>query len=371
MATCRPCRKLLWFGALSLATFIAAPASAQQCVLPPVNLLTWWRGEADFTDEVNSLVGIPENGTSFAAGFVGDAFDFDGIDDDIIVPNVPELNFGTRSFSIQVWVLLRSAGPTGRASIISKRVESEYETGWIFLRNPWSPWTDRWRFFIGSGPGTIFNVVSDFRGSENTFVHLVVVVDRENALLKMYVNGLLQRMVTDISNLGSVDNIGPLRIGCAGLALEDAWDGIIDEIAIFDRALTQAEVFDLLLAGEAGMCPGLIVELDVQPGREPNIINSRSRGLLAVAILSTPEYDATLIDPQSVELAGAPVAEQGQKGKLHVLIEDVNADGLLDLILKFEVQALDFTQLETGWADLTGLTFEGRELHGYDEVTLR
>ncbi len=119
------------------------------------------------------------------------------------------------------------------------------------------------------------------------------------------------------------------------------------------------------------MCPGLIVELDVQPGREPNVINSSSRGLLAAAILSTPEYDATLIDPQSVELAGAPVAAQGNNGGLHVSIEDLNADGLLDLILKFEVQALDFALLDTGWAELTGLTFEGREVYGYDEVTLR
>jgi hypothetical protein len=59
---------------------------------------------------------------------------------------------------------------------------------------------------------------------------------------------------------------------------------------------------------------GIEVEIDIKPCSDPNPINKGSNGLVPVAILSSPEFDATQVDPTSVSLAGAGVAVRG-KGK--------------------------------------------------------
>ncbi|HEX9243417.1 MAG TPA: hypothetical protein VF875_13325 [Anaeromyxobacter sp.] len=78
--------------------------------------------------------------------------------------------------------------------------------------------------------------------------------------------------------------------------------------------------------------------VDIRPWETPNVVNLRSNGLVDVAILTTAALDATTIDVSSVKLAGAPVATRGDH--LHAVLEDVNGDGRLDLLVRFEVAAL-------------------------------
>ncbi|MBN2405911.1 MAG: hypothetical protein JXE06_10070, partial [Coriobacteriia bacterium] len=51
-------------------------------------------------------------------------------------------------------------------------------------------------------------------------------------------------------------------------------------------------------------------------------------------------------------------------------LEDLDGDGVLDLMLYFETQALDPTELQDGYAVLTGSTVEGADFLGLDEITL-
>lgn len=53
--------------------------------------------------------------------------------------------------------------------------------------------------------------------------------------------------------------------------------------------------------------------------------------MIPVAILSSPAFDATQVDPATVTLAGATVMRRGN-GQFSCHPEDVNADGLLDLV---------------------------------------
>jgi hypothetical protein len=109
----------------------------------------------------------------------------------------------------------------------------------------------------------------------------------------------------------------------------------------------------------------ITLDIDVKPGDTLNVIKPGSKGTLPVVIYSTPTLDATRIDPQSLRLAGARVAVN-KSGKHQVSAEDVNGDGLVDLLAHFESEQLQLTQ--TSAAFLEGTTFDFREVRGIAAV---
>jgi parallel beta-helix repeat protein len=74
----------------------------------------------------------------------------------------------------------------------------------------------------------------------------------------------------------------------------------------------------------------LEVQIDVKPGDTSNTVNVDSNGVIAVAILTTAEFDAALVNAGSVIFAGAQAVQSA--------LEDVNGDGRLDLLLHFRTQ---------------------------------
>ena len=107
----------------------------------------------------------------------------------------------------------------------------------------------------------------------------------------------------------------------------------------------------------------LTVNIDIKPGSFPNSINLKSKGNVAVAILSSPSFDAATVDRGTVEFAGAPALSIGGTP------EDVNGDGLLDLVLHFSTQSLNLNSGDTE-ACLTGKTLSGQEFEGCDSVSI-
>jgi hypothetical protein len=99
------------------------------------------------------------------------------------------------------------------------------------------------------------------------------------------------------------------------------------------------------------------VAIDIKPGSYPNSINLGSHGNVPVAILSSAEFDATTVDPTTVTLANAAVKLKG-KGTPMASAEDVNGDGLLDLVVHVSTDALDLTDSDEE-AILRGEVFGG------------
>jgi len=108
------------------------------------------------------------------------------------------------------------------------------------------------------------------------------------------------------------------------------------------------------------------VQIDIKPGSFPNSINLGSQGTVPVAIFSTATFDARMVDPLSITLANASVALKG-KGTPMASFQDVNQDGLLDLVVHVDTQALQLTVGDTV-AILEGQTFDGRRIRGSDSV---
>lgn len=107
----------------------------------------------------------------------------------------------------------------------------------------------------------------------------------------------------------------------------------------------------------------LPILIDIKPGTFPNMINPRSKGRIAVAILTTSSFDAATVDPATIRFGAAG----DEVALVHSSIEDVDGDGHLDLILHFVTQDTGIT-CSTTTASLTGALFSGAKIKGSDFV---
>lgn len=116
--------------------------------------------------------------------------------------------------------------------------------------------------------------------------------------------------------------------------------------------------------------------IDIKPNSYPNNINLGSHGVVPVAILSInePYFDATLISPDTVFLAGSGVRVRGKGNKYLASEEDVDGDGLLDLVVKVETENLDPGTFQNGGAFLQIRETSDPESpiidEGWDEITI-
>ena len=137
------------------------------------------------------------------------------------------------------------------------------------------------------------------------------------------------------------------------------------------------------------------VSVDIKPTSCPNPLNLKSKGVLPVAVLGTGDFDVAEIDPETVELAffgpgsdpfdGGVPAERSASEDVATPYEEVvegcddcseeGPDGLLDLTLKFDKQAVIATLGDVGDGDcilltLTGYLYDGTGFLGSDVVRI-
>jgi len=108
--------------------------------------------------------------------------------------------------------------------------------------------------------------------------------------------------------------------------------------------------------------PPIEVEIDVKPGSYPNSINLGSKGVVPVAVLTTDDFDASTIDPNTVSFAGALLVRWVEC--------DVDSDGDLDMLFHFKTQELEELDKDSTEAILTGETWDGIPIKGTDTVNI-
>ena len=91
------------------------------------------------------------------------------------------------------------------------------------------------------------------------------------------------------------------------------------------------------------------------------MINLGSKGVVAVAVLTTDDFDASTVDPVTLLFDDA--------FPLRWATEDVDSDGDKDLLLLFKTQELDLDEGSTE-ATLAGETFAGVPIQGSDTVNI-
>ena len=106
-----------------------------------------------------------------------------------------------------------------------------------------------------------------------------------------------------------------------------------------------------------------MVTIDVKPDSQINNINPRSKGVIAVSVLTSEDFDALQVDPDTVLFGPAGAA----KAHSQAHVEDVDNDGDMDLQLHFKTQETGIQCGDTE-ATLTGNTWGGTPIMGTDSV---
>jgi hypothetical protein len=236
-------------GATLLVTAIAAaPVAAQTCVDAPAGLVGWWSGDGDARDLRSGLDATLMGGAGFAPGLVGQAFRLDGLgngqDDRLELP--PAALNGRTDVSVEMWVLTEDSD----AAILSAANGD--------------PGVGDNEVLLYQGTAGLLQIVKQQSSgalpsdlADGVWHH--VTFTREGDMGRLFVDGVL----IDARAFPA----GPLQVASGGLLLgqeqdclagcfdpNQAFDGLIDELSIYDRALSEAEVLALFEAGEAGKC---------------------------------------------------------------------------------------------------------------------
>ena len=291
-------------------------------------------------------------GPTWATGIVGGALSFDGQNDYVYAGMAPSSQFvDGDSFTLAGWVRTVADG-TRKPIICRYRFGMEVsadEVAQIYIAClPSISW--KW-----CGSPTPLN--------EDEWFHIAGIYEDAGATqeLKIYVNGELKNVLSTTA----LDNSHPLTALYIGRTLHMNglyFNGQIDDVRIYDRALEEAEV--IVLASLA-----IPVEIDIKPDTDPpNPINPNSHGVIPVAILTTDTFDSADVDWTTVELAGAGVALRGKSNWL-AHFEDVDGDGDDDLLV--QVETATGSAWIPGEVHLTGETWAGVPIHGSDTVILK
>jgi hypothetical protein len=228
------------------------------CTPPPFNMVAWWpldeQSGTTATDIVNSNNGTHINGpVPTASGKVNGALEFNGANNDYVeVPDNSVLNFGAGDFSIDAWI------NNGIGPIVSKFSTSGigYALSLAIIPSTDLPSGTRALMLTVVGSGGGFNYQYCGEIPPNQLSHVAAVIDRDTNTAKCYVNGVLQNTIT-IPITDSTTNSDPLFIGHSN-EYNNYYYGLIDEVELFNRALTASEIQDIYNAGSAGKCKDLV-----------------------------------------------------------------------------------------------------------------
>ena len=216
--------------------------SALACTPPPTGMVAWYPGDGSANDILGGNNGTLQNGAAFAPGKVGQAFSFDGVDDRVQVPTSPRLDITGNQLTIDAWV--RPSGG-GQRQVVSKAAgEPSFQRKYgmyVSLNNSLG-------FELRTTAGTI-----DLEGGtvpNDVFTHIAVTYD--GSFMNWYVNGQPVRTQAQTGNI--VPTSTDLIVGQFATDGLSTFNGLLDEVEIFDRALSQTEIQAIFDAGSAGKC---------------------------------------------------------------------------------------------------------------------
>jgi hypothetical protein len=219
------------------------------------------------------------NGASWVDGKYGKALSFDGINDYVEVADSESLHL--TKFSIGIWI--KAGEDIG--DIVTQVIARPAASGQNFVFS-WGHAQDSfkqsWAFYDNLGVWHACKYLTPL--VKDRWYHLVGTYDGAN--FNGYLDGKLDVSILLVCT--PVTPAGVLQISRADLS--KLWAGIVDEVRVFNRALTQAEILQLYRVGNSRQ-------------------NVGEQAVLAVKLAY--EYDGTPITTGAFTLNGLPLTHQG------------------------------------------------------------
>ncbi len=207
--------------------------------IPTTGLVAYYNLNETSGSVVADTSGLGNNGAianaTFGAGHTGGGLNFNGTSSTVDIPNSASLNF-SGPITLAAWV--RPASTNGLQDIIAHGYTTNTPAGSVFLR------INNGKYEVGAWDETIPLYVSVPAPASDigNFVLLVGVYDGTRWTL--YRNGVMQDNV--VSTVGAQKIDARWAIGSRGGGGERFFNGGVDEVRIYNRALTASEVNVLL-----------------------------------------------------------------------------------------------------------------------------
>jgi hypothetical protein len=258
------------------------------CVSPPAGLVAWWPGGGNANDIVGTNNGTLHNGVAFVTAEVGQAFLFDGTQNFVQVPDSPTLSPHVGplgEMSLEAWVRIERlpqvdplTGFPNRAIVVKGGNPPDWEYG-LFIKTNARP---SFSLFHPDGMAPYGGIEAANPISTNQWHH-VVATSKKGVFVRIYVDAQLAGETTSFSG-DTAHGSSLLYFGRRGDG--EFFDGALDEVSLYNRALSSSEVAALYTAGSLGKCrlpsitsqpPSLVgywgksVTFSVRAGGEPTL----------------------------------------------------------------------------------------------------
>lgn len=219
---------------VALSLCMTAPAQSLPALSSAVG---WWAGDGDVTDRLGNHTGAFVGAVKYAPGIVGNAFEFDGVSSHVEIPDAPDLDFAGQ-MTVEAWI--KPYGHVGSYDPVVKHSDLNQANGFAFefSGNTLLFWVfaGGWRAAVGS------------QIPNNQWSHVAGTFDGQT--IRVYVNGQLA------GSAGSPQPISPasrpLMIGADPSNPSRHFYGLIDEPAVYNKALSADEIHSIYLAGSTG-----------------------------------------------------------------------------------------------------------------------
>jgi hypothetical protein len=221
-----------------------ARVDAPGCVPPPSGIVAWWPGDGTAADIRGTHNGTAEGSTSYEAGKVGQAFSFNGAAGSLVRASATGLPAGASARTVELWTKLRPDSDS-YALAFGYGAESSGQGYYIFPQVSFH--AGRLGF---SGHGATYDVLTQSSLDDDKWHHVAVAYN--GSTVSIFVDGV--GVASGAMELATGTSGGACIGGrCLGSAVAFL-TGDVDEVTVYDRALSAAEIKSIFDAGSAGKC---------------------------------------------------------------------------------------------------------------------
>jgi hypothetical protein len=232
----------------------------------PAGLVSWWPGDGNADDIAGGHHGAILGGLGFAPGMAGDAFSLDSVDDGVEVPNTGGVFDLVSQWTIDAWVFPNELG-VGRPIVWKQSRVGNFQSYSLSANIGPMPESTGNNLNACEAVGPVFGAERERAADDKDFrvcslTHDLpgrwyhVAASWDGTELAIYVDGVEENRLTVGSGVAYTSS-DPLWIGNTTQTNSPQprfWDGLIDEVKIFNRALDASEIQAIFDAGSAGKC---------------------------------------------------------------------------------------------------------------------